>query len=340
MENEKLDINEVIIRFLDGLATSEEKSFLLYWLKQSEKNRDDFSEVRDLWLLGNTIVADDIETEIALDRLKERIQMQKAELPKKNLTFRKQINVFLKVAAVFLIGLSVGFTSYYLGNTSMEEQPTVMNRLLTASGSKGRFVLPDSTVVWLNSNSLLEYPEKFTANTREVHLTGEAYFEVRKNEKQPFHVHAGEMDIEVLGTRFIVDNYQRKSTVEAVLVEGSVKVEGCKMNHSVVLTPGQLISYNKQNEKVDVQTVNTADYISWIQNELTFDNAKLADIIVNLEKWYGIDIVCSPDFANSVFMSFSVRNGENLEDILRAMTLVAPVQYNWEKDTLRIRPKK
>lgn len=334
------DINEVIIRFLDGSATIKEKSELLDWLKQSEGNRNDFSEVRDLWLLGNTIATDDIETEIALSRFKERIQTPKIESPKKNFFLRKPINGFLRVAAVFIILLSVGFTSYYLGSYSQGEEPAVMNRLLTAHGSKGRFVLPDSTVVWLNSNSLLEYPETFTASAREVYLSGEAYFEVRRNEKLPFRVHAGEMDIEVLGTRFIVGNYQRRSAVEAVLVEGSVKVAGCHMDHSVVLTPGQLISYDKKTEHVDTQMVNAADYISWIQNELTFDNDKLADIIINLEKWYGVDIICSADFANSVSMSFSVRNGESLEDILKAMALVAPIKYDWDQDTLRIRPKK
>lgn len=335
-----LDINEVIIRFLDGSATNKEKADLLNWLKQSEENRNEYSEVRDLWLLGNTVAADDIETEIALGRLKERIQRTEAEGVKKNPSSRRLMHGFLKTAAVFAILLSVGFTSYYLGSHSMGEEPTVMNRLLTADGSKGRFVLPDSTVVWLNSNSLLEYPETFAASAREVRLSGEAYFEVQRNEKLPFRVQAGEMDIEVLGTRFIVGNYQRRSAVEAVLVEGSVKVDGCSMNHSVVLTPGQLISYDKRTEDVDVQMVNAADYISWIQNDLTFDNDKLTDIIINLEKWYGVDIVCSSDFANSVSMSFSVRSGESLEDILKAMTLVAPIKYDWEQDTLRIYPKK
>ena len=148
------------------------------------------------------------------------------------------------------------------------------------------------------------------------------------------------MKVEVLGTRFIVDNYRRKSGVEAVLVEGSVKIAGCKMNHSVVLTPGQLINYDKKSERTKVQMVNTDDYISWIQNELTFDNDKMADIIINLNKWYGVDIECPSEFAEKVFMSFSVRNGENLDEILKAMTLVAPIRYYWENGILHILPRK
>ena len=79
---------------------------------------------------------------------------------------------------------------------------------------------------------------------------------------------------------------------------------------------------------------------SWIQNELTFDNDKLADIIINLNKWYGVDIECPSEFAEKVFMSFSVRNGENLDEILKAMTLVAPIRYYWENGILHILPRK
>lgn len=340
MKNEIGDINEVIIRFLDGTATCEEKVFLLNWLKQSEKNRNEFSEVRDLWLLGNTLATDDVETEVALDRFRSRIQIPESGSRKSRFVFPEHFSLFLRVAAVFLILFAVGSVSYYWGSSSALGQKEVMNRLLTANGSKGRFVLPDSTVVWLNSNSLLEYPETFSASVREVSLSGEAYFEVRRNEQLPFRVQAGEMKVEVLGTRFIVDNYQRKSGVEAVLVEGSVKIAGCKMNHSVVLTPGQLINYDKKSERTKVQMVNTDDYISWIQNELTFDNDKLADIIINLNKWYGVDIECPSDFAEKVFMSFSVRSGEELEEILKAMTLVAPIKYNWENGVLHILPRK
>ena len=340
MKNEIADINEVIIRFLEGTATNEEKVFLSDWLKLSENNRNDFSEVRDLWLLGSTIATNDIETEIALDRFKERIHMSTSKQQVRNYTFGKPMKSFLKAAAVLLLLVSVGSTFYYLGSNSTTPQITVMNQLITANGSKGRFILPDSTVVWLNANSSLEYPKEFTASAREVHLSGEAYFEVHRNEKHPFRVHAGKMNIEVLGTRFVVKNYEKKATVETVLVEGTVKVEGCNMNHSVVLTPGQLISYNRRSEQIDLKTVTATDYISWIQKELIFDNDKLADIIINLEKWYGIDINCSPVFAKQVHMSFSIRSGEDLNDILKAMTLVAPISYHWKNEILYIVPKK
>lgn len=137
MKNEIKDINEVIIRFLDGTATGEEKVFLFNWLKQSEKNRNEFSEVRDLWLLGNTIATDDLETEIALERFKNRIQSTESGLGKNRFVFRKHFVPFLRVAAVFLMLFTVGSVFYYWGSSSVPKQPDVMNRLLTANGSKG-----------------------------------------------------------------------------------------------------------------------------------------------------------------------------------------------------------
>ena len=123
MKNEIKDINEVIIRFLDGTATGEEKVFLFNWLKQSEKNRNEFSEVRDLWLLGNTIATDDLETEIALERFKNRIQSTESGLRKNSFVFRKHFVPFLRVAAVFLMLFTVGSVFYYWGSSSVPKQP-------------------------------------------------------------------------------------------------------------------------------------------------------------------------------------------------------------------------
>lgn len=330
------DINEVIIRFLDGSATRHEKDFLLDWLKQSDQNKDDFSQIRDLWLLSNATSKDDEETEMALDKLKRKI----LRTEKKKNIFSPFVYQIMKIAAVFIMLFIVGYSSFYWGEKSTESNTVILNRLLTAKGGKGRFILPDSTVVWLNSNTILEYPETFSASVREVHLEGQAYFEVKKNKKKPFKVHAGEMEVEVLGTHFTVENYQHKSELEAVLVEGSIKISGCNMSHSVVLTPGELISYNKKSERTDIQVIDTDNYTNWMHDRMTFDNSKLSDIIINLEKWFITEIECDPDFSQNVSMSFSVQNGETLDDILKAMDFVLPIEYYWENSILHILPKK
>lgn len=330
-----LNIDEVIIRFLDGSATQAERNFLLNWLKESEKNQHDFSQVRDLWLLGNAVPANDRETEAALKKLKNRIL--KGE--KKAGAFSPVVYTFMKVAAMVVLLFGVGYFSYYWGERSTLSSPEVLNRLLTADGGKGRFVLPDSTVVWLNSNTILTYPENFTASAREVHLDGEAYFEVKRDEKKPFKVHADKMLVKVLGTKFVVKNYRKQSRVETTLVEGSVQVAGCEMVAPVTLMPGQSISYHKTNGDIDTQAVNTDNYTAWTHDCLTFDNSKLADVIVNMEHWYAIEIECDPLFARTISVSFSIQSGEKIDDILQALSLVTPIKYEWENGILHIFPK-
>lgn len=336
MDKEMLDINEVIIRYLDGTATQPEKDRLLDWLKQSEQNRRDFSQIRDLWMLSNAVPSGrkDKETEAALGRWRQRVGIRR------RITFRPATWQMMKVAAVVVLVFAVGYLSYSWGERSTAAGTTVVNRLLTAEGSKGRFVLPDSTVVWLNANTRLDYPAHFTAEAREVHLEGQAYFEVKKDESKPFKVYAGVMEVEVLGTHFTVENYPHKADIEAVLAEGSVKITGCGMNHAVVLTPGQLMSYDKKNGRRNVQTVNAGNYTSWIGDKMVFDNTPLADIVVNLEQWFVTEIECDPAFAQTVSMSFSVQNGDNLDDILASMALVSPISYHRENRVVHILPKK
>lgn len=329
------NIDEVIIRFLDGSATQAEKDFLLRWLKESEKNQHDFSQVRDLWLLGNTIPENDWETETALKELKHRILQEE----KKKQAFSPVIHTIMRVAAMITLLIAIGYSSYYFGEQSNRSSSTVLNRLLTGDGGKGRFILPDSTIVWLNSNTVLTYPEHFTASAREIHLSGEAYFEVKRNEKKPFKVYAGKMAVEVLGTKFVVKNYYKQFHVETTLVEGSVQVSGCEMAAPITLIPGQSISYHKSSGEINTIHVNTDNYTGWINNRLTFDNSRLTDIIVNLEQWYAIEIECDPAFAHTLSISFSIQYGEKIEDILQALSLVTPIIYRWENGILHLSPK-
>lgn len=338
MTKKKLNIDEVIIRYLDGYATKTEKKRLLDWLNQSGENLREYTGIRDVWIASNSVSSILDETETALNKLKKQVRI--SDVGKSKSTFLPLTYATMKIAAAILLLFTVGATFYKLGENQSQTETVVYNRLLTAKGGKGHFVLPDSTVVWLNSNSMLEYPEAFSDSTREVHLEGEAYFEVKRNEQKPFHVHAGDINIEVLGTHFSVDNYSFRTGVEAVLAEGSIKVTGSNMSHPHVLIPGQLINYDKKSAQTVVQTVDAANYTSWIQDDLVFDNAQLADVIVNLKKWYVTDIECDSSLEQTLSLTFSVRSGESLNDILEAMRMIIPIKYYWEKEVLHIVPLK
>jgi ferric-dicitrate binding protein FerR (iron transport regulator) len=331
-ENE-MDIENIIDRYLSGTVTNEDREILLQWLEKEEDNRIKFGKVYDIWLYSNASLAGDDELEAALSRFRERT----SGYQKKTNSLKAISAYIVRIAASVIILLSVGYSGYVIGEKNNRTIP--VNRLLTGEDGKGKFVLPDGTTVWLNANSMLEYPESFTGEKRLVRLEGEGLFEVTEDVNKPFFVQAGSLETEVLGTRFLVNNYSYKPVAEAILVNGSVKIDGDYFSAPKILYPGQLLTYNKRTQQTELNFVDTDDYTNWIHSKLVFDKTNLAKVIINLEKWYGIDIVASTELTRNVHMSFTVRR-ESLDEILKYMSVTAPVTYKWKNDVLYLSLKK
>ncbi len=328
-----MNIEDIISKYLSRSATEEEKVSLLQWLEAKEEHRKQFKETYDLWLHSNALLTDDAEIEVALARFRERTASDR----KKNVHFSASRRLYLlRIAASILLLLSAGYLGYWIGNG--EKQPVItMNHLLTGTDGKGEYLLPDGSTVWLNANSVLTYPELFTEGKREVYLEGEALFEVKKDKSTPFFVKAGGLDIEVIGTRFLVNNYSRKNIVEAVLVQGSVKLNGDYFAEPRMLHPGELLTYNKQTKQTALYEVDTNNYTNWIHSKLVFDNTNLAQIIINLEKWFDVEIIATPELVRNTHMSFTIRR-ESLEEVLTNMALTSPIGHKWENGILYLFP--
>ncbi len=331
MENQKTDIHEIIIRYLDGTASLEDKQQLLQWLKESDKNQNDFNETRDLWLSCDILSDDERETDIALERLHQRILSEYDTMKRK----RRPLMSWYQTAAVILILLGMG---YWQSVQKSQEVIHVQNQMITAKGSKGMFELPDGTIVWLNSESKLVYPETFEKGYREVELSGEGYFQVAKDKKKPFIVKTGNMEVEVLGTSFDLSGYSFSDHEKIVLLNGSVKVNSGNSPVPVILKPGQLFTFNKENGSGSVSTTKADLHIDWIKERLIFDNQSLSDIIISLQGWYNIEIECPKTFADKARLSFVVR-GENVNEIFSAMSLIIPINYTIHENKVTLLPK-
>lgn len=336
MDNQTTDINEIIIRYLDGSASQEDKIELLQWLKISDKNWNDFNETRDLWLSCDVALGNDTDVNIALGRLRNRILNAQTPVKQSKLVFMR----WYQVAAVFLVllGMSYWFTIQTPEPAEKETQIHIQNQLITAKGSKGKFLLPDGTTVWLNTESKLIYPEKFDNDKRLVRLEGEGYFEVVENKHKPFIVQSGNLDIEVLGTTFDIAAYPEKDKIDVVLLNGSVKVMGETLEKEVLLKPNQILEYQKNEGTSNIRNTKAYLHAAWIEERLIFDNTPLSDIIISLEGWYNISIECPRTLAEKTRMTFTVR-GENVEEIFKAMSLIAPIRYSIENDKVTINPK-
>lgn len=167
--------------------------------------------------------------------------------------------------------------------------PVVYNTLSTPRGGRYQVVLPDGSKVWLNAASSLHFPNVFTGSTREVELTGEAYFEVAKNKEKPFQVKVGDMRISVLGTHFNVNAYEDENAIKTSLLEGSVKIS--RGGASNLLKPGQQAILNKKEHKLKISSAHIDEVIAWKDGLFQFDGSDLSTIMREISRWYNVEVV-------------------------------------------------
>jgi len=158
----------------------------------------------------------------------------------------------------------------------------VYNEITTGRGRQWQLTLPDGTKVWLNAASSIHYPLAFTGTEREVEITGEVYFEVMHNVKQPFRVKVGDQVIEDIGTAFNVNAYGDEPAITTTLVEGAVMIGGVK------LKPGQQAAI--ANDRVKVAEVNVDQVLAWKNGLFSFEKADIYTVMRQLARWYDVDV--------------------------------------------------
>lgn len=172
-----------------------------------------------------------------------------------------------------------------------DPQLSVLNTLLTHKGEQAPPVtLADGTKVWLNAASKLYFPLAFAGKTREVFLSGEAYFEVAKDHSHPFVVNIGTNKIEVLGTHFDVMAYNEEPCAYTTLLEGSVRISSS--NGNAMLTPGQQGEINS-NGAIHIKTVDVEQSVAWLHGQLPMDGTDILAFMRAVSRWYNVDIVYS-----------------------------------------------
>lgn len=232
------------------------------------------------------------------------------------------------------------------------------NTITTKRGSKSKVQLPDGTHVWLNADSKITYNEEFQGRIREVHLTGEAYFDVARDVDRPFVIHTNVIDIRVLGTAFNVRSYADEKNTETSLVRGSVEVT--IRNHpekKFTLKPNdKLIINNEQarvqteeetNEKTTSQQIvltwgkinypsrqdTVATEALWTRNKLAFDKETFEEIAKKLERWYDITVDIKDETIRNTEFSMIIED-ESLQQVMEALRVAGKFRYNIDKKTV------
>lgn len=264
--------------------------------------------------------------------------------------------VFL--TAVVMLSASVWLTRKNSSTHSGVQQGDIITLTKTFSKTAEQkfLLLPDSTEVWLNAASSLEFPDHFSDNKREVFLNGEAFFKVKHSQKRPFIIHTQKMNIKVLGTTFNVKSYDGDNSSETSLINGSIEVTlQSDPERKIILKPADKlvitndvveVSGPKKKKKIDepLITIKKINYLpadstvietSWVDDRLIFRNKPFWEITVEMERKYGIPFRFDSPEVRQLMFDGNFKQ-ESVEQVLKALKLANAFSYRTLRDTIVI----
>ncbi len=236
--------------------------------------------------------------------------------------------VLLKIAAVLILTLSIGF----IWNTLFRAKPLpVKYSYLTAPlGAKKEFSLADGTVIFLNSGSMVRVPSDFGKKQRAVLLSGEAFFVVKHNPEKPFSIIADDVTIRDLGTSFDVKAYKEDKKISISVETGEVMAQR-QSNDKKKLITQRSITHNQQWVYDDVsgiyalREVQSNRFSAWKDNRIQFDNASFEEIAATIQRWYNIPVTLSNNRSCRRY-TVSFKN-EPIQNVLYVLQSMSGMEY-------------
>jgi len=218
-----------------------------------------------------------------------------------------------------------GQVIYHANDTGQLQPDALMyNSLVVPKGGQYKIVLPDGSAVWINSASTLKYPASFAGQrTREVYLTGEAYFEISPDKAHPFIVKSATQQARVLGTHFDINAYPDNASIKTTLLEGGLEVKSLLHGDSCRLKPGKQAVLSNG---ISIQDVDVENVTDWKDGYFIFHEEALDDILVRLSRWYNVEIVCK-DNVKKVKLEGIIARNTILSEVLTMLSRTGKVHF-------------
>nr|WP_321356351.1 FecR family protein [uncultured Draconibacterium sp.] len=252
---------------------------------------------------------------------------RKIELEQKQRYNKKRYLIYwTRIAAAVIIGLLAGAYVTSLLQTNTEP---VYYAAHSPKGSVSQLIMPDSTIVFLNADSRVRYQMEGNKKNREVYLEGEAWFDVAKNKKKPFIVHTPVYDVKVTGTQFNIKAYKSDSELTTTLEEGQILIQSAgdfRLAEDIVVKPGEQVILNKDSKEISIKNVNPEWFSSWKDNKLVFVNMDLKELVVLLERKYGVDIEVKNKEILKLHFDGTIKN-ESIIEFLEIIKNTLPIDY-------------
>ncbi len=247
-------------------------------------------------------------------RIEERMQ-----------TRNRFLHVFQRIAAILILPLITSMAIYFVLNKEEGDDNMAYAKIHCPMSVRTQFQLPDGSTGFLNSGSTLKFPVKF-AKSRDVELTGEAYFDVVHDADHPFTVNTKNLQISVLGTQFNVLAFDADFNEEVVLQKGKVKVSTRSGQLLDMLNPNEKLTINKKTRKFSVNKVEAFQFTTWTDGKLILRNEKFEAVAKRLGRWYNANIIIEDER----LLEYAFRatfTDEPLEEVLNLLKHIAPFKY-------------
>ena len=293
---------DLLYRFFEGTTTIEEEESIRNWIESSDDNYADFLRERKIY-------------DALLLSTPSKISKQ---------SFHQHITPWIlsTVASIALLVIVSGLFFYTESSKSQQ-----YNTIIVPPGQRINVILADNTNVWLNANTKFRYPSKFARKNRQVFLDGEAWFDVSKNKKKPFIVKTMQGEVRVTGTTFNLEAYSEYKNFVTSLFEGSVDIY---QNNAKLATLNPNQKGMLQNDHYLISSIDNTDEYLWREGLIAFSNMKLEDILLELEKYFDIQIEINTKKLPSHRYTGKFRQSDGVDYALRV--LKKSIHFSYKRD--------
>lgn len=325
-------IFDVIARVLNGSASLMDHHDLTQWRSASDSNEQTFASIRHYWKLKNPRELNETEKSHVngLVRYAEESFLVRKPEPKNKLNIPKILRYAALVAA--LIGFGLLIKNLFMPGPAAEIKTS---EIFVTRGSRAQVTLPDNSVVWIGNDSRLSYPNKFSGSSREVTLSGEAFFDVTSDKGHPFLVHTSGPTIKVTGTEFYVHDYPDDPSMEASLISGGIDLMVGDRILSTMKAGTRLI-YLKQTGKLVSGAFDEEFYEFWKKGEYSFVDRPFSEIASMMRRVYNVDIVIKDNELKGKRFTGSIGREDNVYTLLEVFKQSSSTPFDYTMDNNRI----
>ncbi len=303
--------NSAFVKFLRGHSSDEESQIIQTWIEDSPKNKQEFEKLKSIWTSYEDRTIDfQPDTSDAWSKIQTRIHSD------------SRFNIspwFYRVAAVLVLGLGITYLVVDRGSETLGEVSPSEPVELLAQNEVKEVNLPDGSIVSLNKGASISYGSDFGRDQRRIQLDGEAFFDIKRDERRPFIIETGATTTEVLGTSFSIN--PTEESVIVTVVSGRVSFESS--GSEVILTKGEKGNYSSLTNSITESVNNDLNFLAWKTNLLQFEDAPFVTVKRDLEKYYGIEFAADQKPVRRLTASF---DNQSLEEVIEVISVTLDIK--------------